>query len=267
MQEEAETSPRPDATEGVDALLDVDSVTKRYRKLVAVDEFSMRVAPGELVGLIGPNGAGKSTLMGCIAGTLAIDGGSIRVGDTDVSDAPVDARRHVGFVSQHLQLYDYLTGQEFLEFVAEVRGVPADRAASRIEELLAATELAEARNRLVKEYSGGMARKLAVSSSLLGPPDLLLLDESFVGLDPESAYHIRRELRNFRENGGAIVLSSHSLEMLREISTRVVIMADGRLCRDMTSSDIDAAIDSGEFDNLTEIYLDATGKAPASLEN
>jgi ABC-2 type transport system ATP-binding protein len=249
------------------ALLDVRGLTKRYRDLVAVDEVTTQIEAGEFVGLIGPNGAGKTTMMACVAGTLAMDGGSVEVGGVDVASAPVDARRHIGFVSQDLDLYEYLTGREFLEFVAEVRGMAPDESIHRIEQLLETTELTDAQNRLLKEYSGGMARKITLASALLGPPDLLLLDESFVGLDPESTYWIRRELGRFCDNGGAILLSSHSLEMIREICSRVMVLVDGQLTRDMSSIEIESLVDGGDFENLTEIYLDATGKTPESLDH
>lgn len=245
-------------------LLRIDDVTKRYRSIVAVRDVSVDLEAGEFVGLIGPNGAGKSTLMGCVAGTLAADDGSIRVGPVDVGADPVAARRRVAFISQELELYEYLTGQEFLEFVADLRGDGPDASGGRIDELLEMTELAEARDRLVREYSGGMRRKLAVASALLGPPELLLLDESFVGLDPESAYRIRSELETFRKNGGAILLSSHSLEMIREMCSRVLILVDGELARDLSSEELDEMTDSGGYENLTEIYLDVTGKTAAA---
>jgi len=248
-------------------LLRMSGVTKRYRSVVALRDVSFEIESGEFVGLIGPNGAGKSTLMGCVASTLAADEGAVHVGSLDVDDNPVEVRDRVAFISQELELYEYLTGQELLEFVADLRNHGPGAAGDRIDELLDLLDLAEARNRLVREYSGGMRRKLALASALLGPPDLLMLDESFVGLDPESAYRIRAELETFRRDDGAILLASHSLEMIHEICSRVLILVDGELTRDLSSEEIDAIIDSGEFANLTEIYLDQTGKlesAPTS---
>ncbi len=260
---DSETNSPADASRD---LLELDGLTKRYRQLTAGDQVTAEIEAGEFVGLIGPNGAGKTTLMACVAGTLAIDAGSVHVDGLDVEAAPVEARRHIGFVSQQLDVYAYLTGREFLDFVADLRGMDDERSGRRIDELLETTDLVDAQHRLLKEYSGGMARKLSLASALLGPPDLLLLDESFVGLDPESTHRIRRELRAFCDAGGAIVLSSHALEMIQAICSRVMILDDGRLVRDLADDEIRASIDDGEFDGLTEIYLEATGRARQALE-
>ncbi len=243
--------------------LELDGLTKSYRKLKAVEDLSLIVRPGEFVGFIGPNGAGKSTTMGCIAGVLNPNSGAIRVGGLDVLAEPVEARRRVSFVPQRLELQGYLTGQEYLEFVAAVRGVPEGERAEQIEPLLELCELTRARNRLVKEYSGGMARKLAISAALLGPPDLLLLDESFVGLDPESTYRIRERLRAFCEGGGAILLSSHILDMVQAICDRVVMLVDGELKLDAEMEDLRAQFDAGDPPDLTHMYLREAGKLDA----
>ena len=209
-------------------LLHIDRLTKRYRRLVAVDEFSLDVAAGEFVGFIGPNGAGKSTTM--------------------------------GFVPQELDLYEYLTGEEFLRFVANVRGVEGSAQDEQVDELLELTELTDARDRVVKEYSGGMARKIAICAALIGPPELLLLDEAFVGLDPESTWRIRKHLQAFCDDGGAILLSSHILDMLERICSRVIIMVDGQLSRDLSRDELDGLLEAGEYPDLNAIYLEATGK-------
>lgn len=240
--------------------LAIERLTKRYRSLVAVDDVSFEVGAGEFVGFIGPNGAGKSTTMGCVAGTLAPDDGRIEVAGVDVAEQPVEARRHIGFVPQELELYDYLTGEEFLHFVARVRGVDEDELAGQVDELLALTELTDARHRLIKEYSGGMARKIAICAALVGPPELLLLDEAFVGLDPESTFRIRRRLDTFCDNGGAIVLSSHILDMLERLCTRIVIMDEGKLARDVSRDELEQIFETGAHDDLTGVYLEATGQ-------
>ncbi len=238
------------------ALLTIEHLTKRYRKLVAVDDLSLTIAPGEFVGFIGPNGAGKSTTMGSIAGVINPDDGIVRVGDTDVLDDPIAARRHISFVPQHLELYDFLTGLEYLHFVADTRRVDHDVRDAQIEELLALCELEGARHRLVKEYSGGMARKLAISAALLGPPKLLLLDESFVGLDPESTFALRQRLMQFCDEGGAILLSSHILDMLERLCSRVVMLKEGALVMDEPMEAIHARFDTEDGpQTLTDIYM------------
>lgn len=240
--------------------LKITNLLKKYRRLVAVDGLSLSIGPGEFVGFIGPNGAGKSTTMGCITGLLAPDGGRVEVAGLDGAEKPVEIRRHIGFVPQELELYDYLTGEEFLRFVGDIRGVTGAEQDKQVEALLELTELVEARHRLVKEYSGGMARKIAICAALIGPPELLLLDESFVGLDPESTLRIRRHLQNYCDQGGAILLSSHILDMLERICSRVVILVDGKLKRDLSRAELDALIASGKYPDLNAIYLEATGK-------
>lgn len=243
-----------------DTRLHISNLVKRYRRLTAVDGFSLDVAAGEFVGFIGPNGAGKSTTMGCVAGILAPDGGQVEVAGVDVVENPVEARRHIGFVPQDLDLYDYLTGDEFLRFVAQIRGVEGTEQDRQVKELLELTELTDARDRVVKEYSGGMARKIAICAALIGPPELLLLDESFVGLDPESTLRIRRRLQRYCDDGGAILLSSHILDMLERICSRVVIMVDGKLERDLSRDELEDLLAGGEYRDLNSIYLEATGK-------
>jgi ABC-2 type transport system ATP-binding protein len=250
----------PSRAERSAPVLTLEGVTKRYRRLVAVNAIDLEVQPGEFVGFIGPNGAGKSSTMGCIAGVLAHDEGQIRVAGVDVLDKPVDARRHIGFVPQELNLFGYLTGEEFLRFVASTRGLSDEEQTAEIKELLELTELTRARDRVLKEYSGGMARKVAIAAALLGSPALLLLDESFVGLDPESTYRIRRRLQSYCDQGGAILLSSHILEMLERTCTRFVIMHEGQIARSLTREELEALVAEGTYRDLTHLYLQVTGK-------
>lgn len=245
-------------------VLDVSNLTKKYRKLTAVNALNLQIQAGEFVGFIGPNGAGKSTTMGSIAGVLNPDGGSIRVGEVDVLADPIEARKHVSFVPQRLEMYDYLTGLEYLQFIADARGLGTEERDAQINELLELCELTAAKNRLVKEYSGGMARKLAISGALLGPPSLLLLDESFVGLDPESTFMLQRRLERFCEEGGAILLSSHILDMLERICTRVVMLVSGELVLDESMKELEQQFKSNRGpDNLTTLYMEQADKLHA----
>ncbi len=244
-----------------DPVLTIDSLTKKFRRLVAVDDVSFRIEPGEFVGLIGPNGAGKSTTMGCIAGTVAADEGTVTIADTEVVAEPVAARQNLGYVPQHLTLLDYLTGQEYLDFLADLRELNDDERTRDIDELMELTELDDARDTIIKEYSGGMLRKLALAAALIGSPKLLVLDESFVGLDPESTHRVRRRLVDHCKSGGAVLLSSHILDMLESICTRFLILHEGKLVRDLDDGELHEMKDQGVIDNLTDLYLDVTGKA------
>lgn len=240
------------------SVLNVKNLTKKFRSTLAVDDISFDIEPGEFVGLIGPNGAGKSTLMNCTVGRILPGSGSIHVNGVDVVQDTLGARRALGFVPQDLDLHGYLTGEEYLFFIGELRGVPQEKLQEEAHELLELCEIMDARHRVVKEYSGGMARKLAISGALMGSPPLLLLDESFVGLDPESTWKIRERLRKHCQNGGAILLSSHILEMLERVCTRIVMMKSGKIVLDESMSVLKSGFD--ETNDLTRLYLELAGK-------
>ena len=246
-----------DSDQNNNAVLEVEGLVKRYRTITAVDALSMVVHPGEFVGFIGPNGAGKSTTMRCIAGQLMPDEGVVKVAGVSVPSDPIAARGQIGYVPQDLELYEYLTGEEFLRFVADVRGVAPDVQQERLEELLELSELKHARHRLIREYSGGMARKIAISAALIARPPLLLLDESFVGLDPESTYALRTYLGEYCAQGGSILISSHVLDMLERICSRVVVIAAGKVQKDLTRDQMQAELDE-TYGTLTKLYLETT---------
>jgi ABC-2 type transport system ATP-binding protein len=241
------------------AAASLESVVKRFHHVRAVDGISLQVQPGEFVGFIGPNGAGKTTTMRCLTGQLVPDEGIVAVGGVSVTQDPIGARGKLGYVPQELELYEYLTGEELLRFVGDIRGIPAAEQTARVEELLALTELTGARNQIIREYSGGMERKIAIASALIARPPLLLLDESFVGLDPESTHALRGHLREYCEDGGAIILSSHILDMLERICSRVLVLASGRLVGDLSRVELDE-----DPRTLLEIYLELTARTAPS---
>jgi len=241
-------------------ILAVDGLKKTYATVVAVDGLSFTINPGEFVGFIGPNGAGKSTTMRSIVGLLEPDAGTLRVDGIDVHTDPVGARTKVGYVPQELELYRYLTGEELLRFVASIRAVREDLVDERIESLLTLCELRDARNRLVRDYSGGMSRKIAIAAALIAEPPLLLLDESFVGLDPESSYRIRRHLERVVESGRSVLLSSHILEMLEKLCSRVIVLHKGKIVADLLRDGLQEALAKTRQGDLTSLYLELTGQ-------
>ena len=204
-------------------MIDVVDLTRSYGRVQALRGVSLRVEPGERVCLLGHNGAGKSTLMKILAGQLLPTSGSVRVGGVDVAADPDGARRALGFVPEEPALYDYLTAREFLELVVALRG------AGTVEEGLAIADLGADAERLVREYSQGMRRRTALAAALVARPPALVLDEALNGLDPPSSARVRDILRQRAEEGAAVLLSTHVLELAQAFATRVVVLEKGLL--------------------------------------
>ncbi|MFT7583312.1 MAG: ABC-2 type transport system ATP-binding protein [Myxococcota bacterium] len=240
----------------VTPLLEVRDLRKTFRKVAAVDGVSFSVGAGELLGFIGPNGAGKSTTVKIITGQLLADAGQVLVDGHDILAEPLAARRVIGYVPQDLALYPFLTGRELLEFVAEVRGIPAVDAAGSIDQLLKRFRLADAQNRLTREYSEGMARKLSISAALLGNPRLLVLDESLTGLDPRAAAEVKAILSEELDKGVAVVLVSHILDVLERLCTRMVLIDRGVTVSQLDADQLAELSSSGT--TLEQYFLDHT---------
>lgn len=248
----------PDEVPHTDVLLAVDAVQKRFHRVVAVESVSLTVRRGELVGLIGPNGAGKSTTLSMCCGELLPDAGRITIAGHDVATDPLAARRAFGYVPQRLRLFPFLTGAELLALVAEVKGVPPAEAQAQTTALLAQLALSEAQDRLTREYSEGMARKLSLAVALLGRPPLLVLDESLNGLDPRAAAELKTMLRAHVAEGGAVVIAGHVLETMERLCTRVVLLHRGRVIGDLDRAALNALAAAGR--TLEEHYLAETGE-------
>ncbi|MBN2798704.1 MAG: ABC transporter ATP-binding protein [Deltaproteobacteria bacterium] len=210
--------------------LEVRGVRKRFGRVTAVERVDLAVDAGQFVGLIGHNGAGKSTLLRIITGLLRPTEGTVLVGGVDVATSPREARLRMGVVPEEPALYPYLSAREYLDFVAEVRGVGG------VEEALELTGLGPDADRLVREYSQGMRRKTALAAALLGAPGLLLLDESLNGLDPPSAARVKGALRQRVDQGATVILSTHVVETVQAVADRVVMLAHGRVVADEAAS-------------------------------
>lgn len=242
--------------------LEIVGLRKAFHRTVAVSDLSMRVEPGELVGLIGPNGAGKSTTVKVVTGQLLADAGSVTVGGFDVLKDAAAARTQTGYVPQKTELYPFLTGREVLRFVADVRGL--DHAASErdIDAHLERFRLTDAQHRMTREYSEGMARKLAISAALLGDPALLVLDESLTGLDPRAAAEVKAVVQERLAVGTAVLLVSHLLAALERLCQRVVLIDGGEVVSTLDGDGLASMHAAGG--TLEDYFLDHTSAPSAA---
>jgi ABC-2 type transport system ATP-binding protein len=203
----------------------VRELTKRYGSFTAVDKLSFEVHPGEVLGLVGPNGAGKTTTLRCLSGIIAPSGGAVLVAGHDIQKDPVPAKHALAFIPDEPHLFDYLTVEEHLRFIARLYGV--SDGASRIPPLLAELELTEKQRTLPAELSRGMRQKLAIACGLLHDPSVLMLDEPLTGLDPAGMRRMRSTIANRAKAGAAVVLSSHLLHLVEELCTKLLIVRRG----------------------------------------
>jgi ABC-2 type transport system ATP-binding protein len=234
--------------------LRVTSLCRSYGRHLAVDHLSFDVQKGELACLLGPNGAGKSTTMRMLAGLQTPDAGEVEIGGSRLSTDPDGIRWKCALTPQELSMFEFLTARESLEVSARLRNVPESEAATRVERWLEISGLSGLPDRIVRDFSGGMRRKLAVACTMIAEPDVILLDESFTGLDPESTWKLRAELRRYCQGGGTILLSSHVLDMVQAIADRIIFVARGRAVRIMTRSEMLAEIPV-QFPSLMELYM------------
>jgi ABC-2 type transport system ATP-binding protein len=232
-------------------VLDVVDLTVHYGKRVAVDGLSLRLRAGEIVALLGPNGAGKSTSLLAMAGAVIPTRGTIRVAGADLARDAVAARARVGFADQPPSLYDFFTVSEHLAFVGEARG---DHDVEAQRRLLADLGLAPIADRLCRELSFGMRQRVGLAAALVGPVEVVLLDETLNGLDPRAARAAREVLLAAAARGVAILMSTHLLGVAERLCRRIIVMDRGKIATDVSGADLDALLDKGPG-ALEELYL------------
>ena len=219
-------------------MLRIDHLTKTYGEKKAVDDLSLHIAPGEIYGFIGHNGAGKTTTLKSIAGILQFDAGDIRIGGTSIREDPLACKRMMAYIPDNPDLYEYMTGIKYLNFIADIFGVSADDRRSRIRDYAGRFELTDDLAQPIAAYSHGMKQKLAIISAWLHQPRLILMDEPFVGLDPKAAHLLKSMMRELCDAGGAIFFSTHVLEVAEKLCDKVAIIKSGRLIRSGTMEDV-----------------------------
>lgn len=238
-------------------MIDVTGLTKLYGELVAVDDLSFGVAPGEVLGLVGPNGAGKTTTLRSLVGIIRPTRGSVRIAQHDLEQEPVAAKRQLAFMPDEPHLFEYLSVEEHLRFTARLYQVPdVER---RIPALLSELELSDKARALPAELSRGMRQKLVIACGLLHDPTVLLFDEPLTGLDPAGIRRMKQTIVERARQGAAILLSSHLLHLVEEICTRVLILQKGRMVAIGTIDQILVGRPELAGKSLEDIFLALTG--------
>lgn len=238
-------------------MISVDKLTKNYGDFTAVDNISFSVAPGEVLGLVGPNGAGKTTTLRCLAGIIAPSAGSVALAGHDMRTDGVAAKRALAFIPDEPHLFDHLTVEEHLRFIARVFGV-AD-VEQRIGPVLAELELTEKRRSLPDELSRGMKQKLAIACGLLHDPTVLVLDEPLTGLDPGGMRRMRATIAARARAGAAVILSSHLLTLVEELCTKIFVIRRGRCVAYGSLAEIVGAHPELAGRSLEDVFLALTG--------
>ena len=236
-------------------MLNIEHLTKRYGDKLAVDDLSLHIAPGEIYGFIGHNGAGKTTTLKASVGILQFDSGRIRICGKDIREDPIGCKSMLAYIPDNPDLYEYMSGIKYLNFIADVFGVSAADRSARIKDLADRLELTADLAQPISAYSHGMKQKLAVIAAWIHQPRLILMDEPFVGLDPKAAHLLKLMMREHCDRGGAIFFSTHVLEVAEKLCDKVAIIKQGKLIRSGTMEDV-----RGD-DSLEEVFLELEGES------
>lgn len=231
-------------------MLKIEHLTKAYGEKKAVDDLSLHINPGEIYGFIGHNGAGKTTTLKAVAGILQFDKGEILIGGKSVRTSPLDCKRDIAYIPDNPDLYDYMSGIKYLNFIADVFGVSAADRKERIHKYAELFELTADLAQPIAAYSHGMKQKLAIIAAWLHNPKLIIMDEPFVGLDPKASHLLKGMMREVCDGGGAIFFSTHVLEVAEKLCDKVAIIKGGKLIRSGTMEEV-----KGD-DSLEEVFLE-----------
>ncbi len=240
---------------GRDISIQTLGLTKRFGDLVAVDQVNLGVQAGEFYGFLGPNGAGKSTTIKMLCGLLRPTAGNVYIAGHDLLRAPIEVKRVIGVLPEEIALYERLTGLEFLTFAARMHELPLDETRRRSSELIELMELGDAQNKLIVDYSMGMKKKIAFAAALIHRPRVLFLDEPFNGIDPISVRAIRNVLRQLMEHGTTIFFTTHVMEVVERLCTRVGIISKGRIVGEGSLSELREKAQTGGDASLEDIFL------------
>ena len=231
-------------------MLVIEHLTKTYGEKKAVDDLSLHIRPGEIFGFIGHNGAGKSTTLKSAVGILKYDEGTIMINGVNIRDDPVKCKRELAYIPDNPDLYDFMSGIKYLNFVADIFKIPADERREKIRKYADLFELTGDLAQPISAYSHGMKQKLAVIAAWIHSPKLIIMDEPFVGLDPKASHLLKEMMREHCDQGGAIFFSTHVLEVAEKLCDKVAIIKRGRLVKVGTMEEV-----KGD-DSLEEVFLE-----------
>ena len=236
-------------------MLRISHLTKTYGTKRAVDDLSLHIAPGEIYGFIGHNGAGKTTTLKACCGILPFDQGEILVDGISVAENPLECKRRIAYIPDNPDLYEFLTGYQYLNFVADVYGITKELRRQRVDHYAEAFSLTGDLSQPINTYSHGMKQKLAILSALIHQPRLLMMDEPFVGLDPSASHQLKLLMRQLCQEGSAIFFSTHVLEVAEKLCDKVAIIRGGKLVASGSMEDV-----KGDA-SLEEVFLELAEKA------
>lgn len=235
-------------------MLSIEHLTKTYGEKKAVDDLSLHIAPGEIYGFIGHNGAGKTTTIKSVVGILGFDSGRITIAGHSISDEPIECKKMLAYIPDNPDLYEFMTGMKYLDFIADIYGIDKAKRSERIKKYADIFEIYNDLGKPINAYSHGMKQKLAIISAWIHEPKLIIMDEPFVGLDPKAAFALKGMMREVCDNGGAIFFSTHVLEVAEKLCDKIAIIKSGKLIRSGTMEEV-----KGD-DSLEDVFLELEGE-------
>lgn len=243
-----------EATEKEKNMLKIEHLIKIYGDKKAVDDLSLHIKPGEIYGFIGHNGAGKTTTLKSIVGILQFDSGEIYIDGRSIKESPIECKKNFAYIPDNPDLYDFMTGIKYLNFIADIFGVEESVRQERIRKYAEMFEITDDLAQPIASFSHGMKQKLAIIAAWIHNPKLIIMDEPFVGLDPKAAHLLKGMMRDVCDNGGAIFFSTHVLEVAEKLCDKVAIIKGGKLIRSGTMEEV-----KGD-DSLEEVFLELEGE-------
>ncbi len=238
-------------------MLKIEHLTKKYGDKLAVDDLSLEIGRGEICAFIGHNGAGKTTTLKACIGIISYDSGNIYIDGMSVKERPMECKANTAYIPDNPDVYDFMTGIKYLNFIADIYGVSSEDRNKRISELSAKFELTDALGSPINSYSHGMKQKLVIISAFLHAPKLIMMDEPFVGLDPKASHILKEMMREHCNGGGAIFFSTHVLDVAEKLCDKVAIIKEGKL---VISGDMDSV--RGDA-SLEDVFLELEGEKHA----